>query len=216
MAVQGNLGHSMFSRHSFYPACLKVFWDYGEAYHFKGPHDGIDDTIKRCVYNDVRASKVILRDAKHFSEYANEKLAINVAYLEKAETTVVNVKDSVPVPGTLTIHHVEQVSSNLIELYKNSKYKVPSKVVKSIQYQENLSIRKGLKPAAGSSVGTSKLPEISSSSLSNNEGIATCFRNNVGDVILVRYTVGKRNLYCLGVIQHISHDIFVQFLKRKW
>ena len=66
-----------------------------------------------------------------------------------------------------------------------------------------------------SSVGTSKLPETSSSSLSNNEGIATSFRNNVGDVILVHYAVGKRNLYYLGVIQHISHDdIFVQFLKR--
>ena len=68
--------------------------------------------------------------------------------------------------------HVEGVSSNLIELYKNSNYKVSSKVVKSIQHQENSSIRKGLKPAAGSSVDTSKLLEISSSSLSNNEGIA--------------------------------------------
>ena len=37
---------------------------------------------------------------------------------------------------------------------------------------ENSSIRKGLKPAAGSSVDTSKLPKTSSSSLSNNEGIA--------------------------------------------
>ena len=46
---------------SFYPAGLKVFWDYGEAHHFKGPHDGIGGTIKWCVYNDVRASKVILR-----------------------------------------------------------------------------------------------------------------------------------------------------------
>ena len=68
--------------------------------------------------------------------------------------------------------------------------------MKSIQHQENSSIRKGLKPAAGSSIGTSKLPETSSSSLSNNEGIATSF-GNVGDVILVHYTVGK----C--VIQHI-------------
>ena len=51
--------------------------------------------------------------------------------------------------------------------------------------------------------------------MSNNEGIATSFRNNVGDVILVHYAVGKRNPYYLGVIQHISHDdIFAQFLKR--
>ena len=57
MAVQTNLGHS---------ASLKVFWDYGEVHHFKGPHDGIGSTIKLCVY-DVRASKVILRDVKHFA-----------------------------------------------------------------------------------------------------------------------------------------------------
>ena len=43
---------------SFYPASLKVFWDYGEAHHFKGLHDGIGGTIKRCVYDDLRASKV--------------------------------------------------------------------------------------------------------------------------------------------------------------
>ena len=57
--------------------------------------------------------------------------------LYKAKITVANVEDSVPVLGTLTIHHVEWVSRNLIELYKNSNYKAPSKVVKSIQYQEN-------------------------------------------------------------------------------
>ena len=51
--------------------------------------------------------------------------------------------------------------------------------------------------------------------MSNNEGIATSFRNNVGDVILVHCAIGKRNLYYLGVIQHISEDdIFAQFLKR--
>ena len=26
---------------------MKVFWDYGEAHHFKGPHDGIGGTIKK-------------------------------------------------------------------------------------------------------------------------------------------------------------------------
>ena len=138
-----------------------------------------------------------------------------MAYLDKTEVTVANVKDSVPVTGTLTIHHVELASGTLIELHKNSNYNVPSKAMKSIQYQENSSIRKGLKPATGSSVGTSKLPETSSSSLSNNEGIAISFRNNVGDVIFVCYAVGNRNLYYLGVIQYIScDDIFVQFLKQ--
>ena len=132
-------------------------------------------------------------------------MAINVAYLDKAEILVANMKDSVPVPGTLTIYPVEQVSSNLIGLYKNSNNKVPSKVVKSIQYYENSSKRKDFKPATGSSVCTSKLPETSSSSLSNNKGIATSFRNNVGYVILVCYAVGKRNIYYFGVMMISLH-----------
>ena len=47
-------------------------WDYGEAYHFKGPHNGIGRTVKREVYQDVSASKVLIKDAKHFVEYAHE------------------------------------------------------------------------------------------------------------------------------------------------
>ena len=45
---------------SFYPADMKLFWDYGEAHHFKGPHDGIGGTIKRKIYQDVMSSKVKL------------------------------------------------------------------------------------------------------------------------------------------------------------
>ena len=97
----------VFRTFSFYPAGLRVLWDYGEAHHFKGPDDGIGGTIKQCVHSDVRTSTVILRDAKHFADNANEKFAINVAYLDKDEITVINVKDSVPVPGTLKIHHVD-------------------------------------------------------------------------------------------------------------
>ena len=70
---------------SFYPASLKVLWDYVEAHLFKGSDDGIGRTIKQCVYNDVRASKVILRVAKHFAEHANEKLTINMAFLTRSK-----------------------------------------------------------------------------------------------------------------------------------
>ena len=48
---------------SFYPSWLKVFWDYGEAHHFKGLHDGIGGTIKRKVYQHASSDKVIT-DAK--------------------------------------------------------------------------------------------------------------------------------------------------------
>ena len=79
-------------------ASSKVFWDYDEAHHLKGSHDAIGDTIKRCVYNDVRASKVIIRDAIHFAENANEKLAIDLAYLDKAEITVWRIQFQFLVP----------------------------------------------------------------------------------------------------------------------
>ena len=36
-----------------YPADVKLSWDYGEAHHFKGPHDSIGGCIKRKVYQDV-------------------------------------------------------------------------------------------------------------------------------------------------------------------
>ena len=44
------------------------------------------------------------------------------------------------------------------------------------------------------------------------------FGNNltsqIGDVVVVRYQIGKRNLHYLGVIQAVSNNILVQFLKR--
>ena len=70
--------HSRFTFQSmtFYPNDLELSWDYGEAHHFKGPHDGIGGTVKRKVYQDVTASKVIIRDAKHFLEIEVECLDI--------------------------------------------------------------------------------------------------------------------------------------------
>lgn len=34
----------------FYPANVNLSWDYGEAHHFKGPHDGIGGSLKQKVY----------------------------------------------------------------------------------------------------------------------------------------------------------------------
>ena len=72
--------------------------------------------------------------------------------------------------------------------------------MKSIHYQENSSVGNGFKPAAGSSVRTSELIETNSLSLSNNEALLPVLEiSNVGDVILVCYAVGKRNLHHIGV-----------------
>ena len=51
----------------YYPDNLKITWDYGEAHHFKGPHDGIGGTVKRKVYQDVSTWKVVIKNAEHFA-----------------------------------------------------------------------------------------------------------------------------------------------------
>ena len=67
----------------FYPPDLKIFWDYGDVHHFKGLHDGIGGTIKHYIYNDVRSSKVIIKNEKHFADFTNEMLNLHVIYLDK-------------------------------------------------------------------------------------------------------------------------------------
>ena len=92
---------------TFYPNDLELSWDYGEAHHFKGPHDGIGGTVKSKVYQDVTASKVIIRDAKHFLEIQVEYLDILKLY-------------------TLQIHHLEFVGKSKVNFYYNSTYKKSS------------------------------------------------------------------------------------------
>ena len=72
----------------YYPPDIKVFWDYGEAHHFKGPHNGIGGTIKRKVYRDVSTNKVVTQDAKHFADYAKEVRDVFVLYLDNYEIQV--------------------------------------------------------------------------------------------------------------------------------
>ena len=42
-------------------------WDYGEAHHFKGHHDGIGGTVKRKVYQDVTSSHVVIANTEHIA-----------------------------------------------------------------------------------------------------------------------------------------------------
>ena len=97
---------------------------------FKESHDGIRGTMNSSIYNDVRSSKAIIKNAKHFADYANEKLNLHVIYLDKKEVTEINVDDSDPVPSCLLVHHAECVTENLIDTYKNSNYKKRSDIAK--------------------------------------------------------------------------------------
>ena len=119
---------------TFYPKDLELTWDYGEAHHFKGPDDGIGGTVKRKVYQDVTAPKVIIRDAKHFDSYANSILEIQVEYLNKSDILVPKLDDAIYIKGTLQIHHLERVGKSKVNFYYNSTCKKSSSLLRAVDY----------------------------------------------------------------------------------
>ena len=44
-----------------FPAELEITWNYGQAHHFKGPHDGIGGTVKRKVMPMLNHKKLLSR-----------------------------------------------------------------------------------------------------------------------------------------------------------
>ena len=76
------------------PAELEITWNYGEAHHFKGPHDGIGGTVKCKVYADIKSQKVVVQDAKHFAEYAKGACSVNVLYLDSANILSPSIEGS--------------------------------------------------------------------------------------------------------------------------
>ena len=97
-----------------YDENLKIYWNYGEAHHFKGPHDGIGGTIKRKIYQDVSSNKIVIESAKEFAEYANKVTSIEVYHLPKDEIIVPDITGSKYIKGTLSIHHVERINLSKI------------------------------------------------------------------------------------------------------
>ena len=113
----------VFRSFSYFPRNLELTWNYGEAHHFKGPHDGIGGAIKRKVFSDVTTQKVVIQNASHFCSYASNVSHVNMIYLDKSEVQIPDVNDSSYVPGTLKVHQVKRVDENTVEFYYNSQYK---------------------------------------------------------------------------------------------
>ena len=101
---------------------------------FKGPIDGIGGTVKRKVYQDVIASKVIIRYAKHFASYANSILEIQVEYIDKSDILVPKLDDAIYIKGTLQIHHLERVGKSKVKFYYNSTYEKSSNLLRGVDY----------------------------------------------------------------------------------
>ena len=75
------------------------------------------------MYQDVSASKVVIKDAKHFAEYSDQVTNIKVEYIDKSEVVVNDLSDAVEVKGTLKIHHIDRIITSQVKFYYNSTYK---------------------------------------------------------------------------------------------
>ena len=71
----------VFCPFSYFPRNLELTWNYGEAHHFKGPHDGIGGAIKRRVFSDITTQKVVIQNASLFCSYASNVSHVKLIYL---------------------------------------------------------------------------------------------------------------------------------------
>ena len=140
----------VFQSLSFYPFWFKFFQDQGEAHHFKGPHDGIGETIKRKVYQHVSSGKVIT-DAKQFARYANEISTVKVKYIGKSEILFLNLDDAIYIHDMFKIHHVERINEANLDVYLNSLYKHEAVKHRSITFQSNKSSSRAKQPLSSHS-----------------------------------------------------------------
>ena len=95
---------------------MTLSWDYGEAHHFKGPHDGIGGSVKWKLYQDVLSNQIIT-SSKHFAQYANEVCNSVILYLDKTDITEVDVTNAVYMPGTLQVQSVQRIGLSKLDFY---------------------------------------------------------------------------------------------------
>lgn len=186
------------------PAELEITWNYGEAHHFKGPHDGIGGTVKRKVYADVKSQKVVVQDAKHFAEYAKGACSVNVLYLDSANIISPSIEGSKYIPGTLQIHQVKRVNDKEVEFFYNSQYKKSSKLLMKVNYGSTV---------FSNDLQIEKEVEREAEEVEVEEEVSIT-KPNVGDIVVVKYAAERKSLQYLGIVQSISGEkLYVQFLK---
>ena len=187
----------VFRSFSYFPINLELTWNYGEAHHFQRPHDGAGGAIKRKIFPDVTAQKVVIQNSSHFCSYASNVSHVNMIYLDKSEVQIPDVNDSSYVPGTLKVHQVKRVDENTVEFYCNSQYKKSSEMLSNITYIGNVNIDSANNRA------------ISTISLHKDEP-------EVQNVVVVKYATKKRALAYLGIVQSVTEEdkCHIEYLKR--
>ena len=77
--------------------------------------DGVGGTIKHRVFRDVKSSKVIIKNAKHFSTYAGSILK-GITYLYMPIEEVLKGPENIislpQIPGTLEVHKIARSFTN--------------------------------------------------------------------------------------------------------
>ena len=99
----------MFKLLSCYPPEHLLEWNYNEAYHRKGPMDGIEGTIKNVVFRQVQSRKVVINSPIEFCEAAN-KFVPSIKCLYQSESSLLeephDIENAPVIPNTLQIHRL--------------------------------------------------------------------------------------------------------------
>ena len=109
---------------------MKAIWNYFEAGHGKGPCDGIGGSTKRMADQAMKSGKAVIQDAMDFfawtqSEHCNLKnIKFKFIPKERCENTAEEIQKwiSKPVKGTMKIHAVAGLGSNIILVNETSCY----------------------------------------------------------------------------------------------
>ena len=87
---------------------VDIVWHNFEAYHGKGPMDGIGGTIKNVVFKKVLSGSTVINTPKESAESANTVSTISCLYLANEDLLQEpdHVKDCPPIPNTIKTHKI--------------------------------------------------------------------------------------------------------------
>ena len=152
--------------------------------------------------------KLLSKMLKTFANYADPILQIKVEYLDSSEITAFDLDDAIYVKGTLQLHHLECVTKSRIKFFFNSTYKKLSNMLTEVGYVSSSTIYFELEVTESSDA---KNEDDCDTTLSNKWEIIYI---NIRGIVAVMYTVKKKLLKYLDVVQNIKSEYnSVQFLK---
>lgn len=117
-----NSDHSMTFIYFVFSINLEIIWIYSKVQHFKEPYDDIGVAVKCKVFSDVKATKVMIQNAHHFAEDANQVGNVNVWYLQKFDSQCPDVNKCIYIHGLRKVHQVKRTNEDSVKFYHISQY----------------------------------------------------------------------------------------------